>query len=607
MLCDEVNILRSLNHPNIVRCSNYLIAHKTRRIYIIQEYCDGGDLSTYLSKKKERGQLVSESFIWSVLSEVASALKHCHSFGKSTAAAAESSEARLGIAGSDSSASACGDNQSTSSSVLASGPIRRNTTILHRDLKPSNIFLTRRGRSYSVKLGDFGLAKVLNQSLFAQTHVGTPYYMSPEQILQQQYNHLSDMWSLGAVIYEMVTLGPPFRASNYLALAMQIQKGCFKPLSDICQANYSREIQRVIESLLKVDPHERATVDDILQLSRVQLQLKAIRIDRRYLMLKKREAEFKEKELELLKRERRVAKKEAELAKKEYEREKEAAEVAAAEADEAAAALSQATISMTSNKRATAGQPHHHYPRKYHSRRHRHSHSHSKSSKSKSRFLYAHGTLHAHGHGHAGSHSTTAKERVPTTPNSDESIAGAAVEVDAHHAHHHRQGSSGSMSSMTSSCGSTMSQLPSVREGAAIAKVSKVLTGDNDEKEESESPRLMSGLSTPFGSDNNLSGACSSTLTRQSSDGGRYSCSSTQSSSGQSFGGTGGVSNQRNNTSTVDSSECFGHDCRHCRCSTDGDSGSVPQSFSTDTTIHSVRVSDASSSPLLIDSTEIAS
>ena len=50
MLCDEVNILRGLNHPNIVRFHDRIIDHWQRRIYIIQEYCDGGDLATYVKK-----------------------------------------------------------------------------------------------------------------------------------------------------------------------------------------------------------------------------------------------------------------------------------------------------------------------------------------------------------------------------------------------------------------------------------------------------------------------------------------------------------------------------------------------------------------------------
>lgn len=82
--------------------------------------------------------------------------------------------------------------------------------ILHRDLKPGNIFLD---TNSNVKIGDFGLARVMNgESQFAYTHVGTPYYMSPEQINDTKYNEQSDIWSLGCIIYELAALRPPFQA-----------------------------------------------------------------------------------------------------------------------------------------------------------------------------------------------------------------------------------------------------------------------------------------------------------------------------------------------------------------------------------------------------------
>ena len=99
----------------------------------------------------------------------------------------------------------------------------KGSKILHRDLKPSNVFFD---CNNNVKLGDFGLSRIIknesgeeNSEAFASTNVGTPYYMSPEQIHENQYDEKTDIWSTGCVIYELVSLLPPFTARNHLALA----------------------------------------------------------------------------------------------------------------------------------------------------------------------------------------------------------------------------------------------------------------------------------------------------------------------------------------------------------------------------------------------------
>jgi NIMA (never in mitosis gene a)-related kinase len=101
--------------------------------------------------------------------------------------------------------------------------------ILHRDLKSQNIFLT--GRQKLIKLGDFGIARVLKHTHEnARTAIGTPYYLSPEICEGKAYNNKSDMWSLGIVLYEMCTLKCPFDASNLNGLVLKIIRGVYAPL-----------------------------------------------------------------------------------------------------------------------------------------------------------------------------------------------------------------------------------------------------------------------------------------------------------------------------------------------------------------------------------------
>lgn len=79
-----------------------------------------------------------------------------------------------------------------------------------------------------IKLGDFGIAKVLqNTAEHASTIVGTPYYLSPEIIENKPYNFKSDMWSLGVLLYEMCALKPPFNGGSLHMLALQIVRGAY--------------------------------------------------------------------------------------------------------------------------------------------------------------------------------------------------------------------------------------------------------------------------------------------------------------------------------------------------------------------------------------------
>ncbi|KAG9344640.1 hypothetical protein JZ751_010325 [Albula glossodonta] len=136
MLVSEVNLLRELKHPNIVRYYDRIIDRTNTTLYIVMEYCEGGDLSSLITRCIKERRYLDEEFILRVLAQLSLALKECH---------------------------------------------RRSDgghTVLHRDLKPANIFLD--GKQ-NIKLGDFGLARILNHDTsFAKTFVGTPYYMSPD-------------------------------------------------------------------------------------------------------------------------------------------------------------------------------------------------------------------------------------------------------------------------------------------------------------------------------------------------------------------------------------------------------------------------------------------
>lgn len=86
--------------------------------------------------------------------------------------------------------------------------------------------------------------------------------MSPEQVKESQYNEKSDIWSAGCIFYEIASLRRPFEATNQLALADKICKGKF----DRIPLRFSEDLQKLIEKMLMIDPHQRISTEDILKL-----------------------------------------------------------------------------------------------------------------------------------------------------------------------------------------------------------------------------------------------------------------------------------------------------------------------------------------------------
>jgi len=201
----EINAMAFLRHESVVALYDFI--WDDDNFYLMMDFCPGGELFDYIVSHDK----LDEPTAAVIFQQIASSLQYCHSLG-----------------------------------------------VAHRDLKPENVLIS----SFpSIKVSDFGLCGYISDQKLMKTFCGSPCYCSPECLCRVQYDgRLSDVWSLGVILFAMVTGEHPWNISNTSIMLRQILKGSYTVPPFV-----SSQCKDLITRMMNVNPKDRITIDDIIK------------------------------------------------------------------------------------------------------------------------------------------------------------------------------------------------------------------------------------------------------------------------------------------------------------------------------------------------------
>ena len=211
-ILNEVDILKKLDHPNIVKLFEFY--NSKENYYLVTEFCKEGELFDYVTNFGAFKEAQAAYIIYQLLS----AVYFCHS-----------------------------------------------SKILHRDLKPENIIIesSKKNNFLNVKVIDFGTAKMFEKNKSEKRQIGSSYYMAPE-VLNKNYTEKCDLWSVGVILYILLTKLPPFGGKTDEIIYSKIKKGVYS-IVDTPLNTCTSEVKDLIANLLIINPTMRFSAEHALK------------------------------------------------------------------------------------------------------------------------------------------------------------------------------------------------------------------------------------------------------------------------------------------------------------------------------------------------------
>ena len=215
----EIDIMKLCHHPNVVHLLDHF--ENAEYIFIVMEYIRGGRLTDYMKEKKFH---FSEKRAAEIIYEIAIGVKYLHKYG-----------------------------------------------IIHRDLKPDNIMLTESNDKGHIKIMDFGLSKILGKKEKTSDGFGTLTFVSPEVLIRKPYNKEIDIWSIGVILYLILSGDLPFDdeeddeqkiANSIVFNEVEFPSKKF--------GNKSKEVIELIKRCLTKEPKDRIKIDEIIKSDWIQ-------------------------------------------------------------------------------------------------------------------------------------------------------------------------------------------------------------------------------------------------------------------------------------------------------------------------------------------------